>query len=68
MAIQRRTSELKRAREDSGRTVQGVFGVILSVLGLLLAFQAGTDNLLLFILFLLMVIGGIVLVAKALGD
>ena len=53
---------------ENSKLISGVLGVILSIIGLLFAFQVGVSNLLLFILFLVMVIIGIILVAKALSD
>ena len=41
---------------------------MLSLLGVLFAFQIGTENTALFALFLLMVIIGIILVAKAVSE
>ncbi len=46
----------------------GVIGAILSILGLLLAFQPGANNTLFFYIYLIMVIIGIILVSKALSN
>ena len=59
--------KIKHIKNDN-KVTQGVIGFILSILGLLFAFQKGTDNYLLFIIFLIMIIIGIILVAKALSD
>jgi len=56
----------KKNSNDEG-LVAGVFGFLLSLMGLLLAFNLGTDNLYLFILFIIMIAVGIILVAKALS-
>lgn len=61
-------NKYKRIRRSDNKVLQGVIGFIFSILGLLFAFQIGTDNYLLFAIFLIMVIIGIVLVAKALSE
>jgi len=58
----------RSSRKGDNKITQGVIGFILSVLGLLFAFQMGTNNYFLFVLFLIMIIIGIILVAKALSD
>ena len=55
-------------KKNQNKVIHGVIGVILSVLGLLLAFREKGGDLLPFLIFLAMIIGGIVLVAKALSD
>lgn len=57
-----------KVANDGNKIVLGVFGFILSILGLLFSFQVGTDNILLYALFLIMVVVGIILVAKSLSD
>ena len=59
---------VKRNTRDNNKVSMGVLGVILSILGLLFAFQTRTDNLLLFIIYLIIIIIGIILVSKALSD
>ncbi len=58
----------RRSERHDNKVIQGVTGFILSVLGLLLAFQIGAESFLLFALFLVLIIIGIILVAKALSD
>lgn len=53
--------------KKDNKITQGVIGFILSILGVLFAFKARTDNYL-FVVFLIMTIIGIVLVAKSLSD
>lgn len=55
-------------RGSDNHIVKGVLGVILSIIGLLLAFKTGTENTVFFIVYLILIIVGIVLVAKALSD
>ena len=58
----------KSSKRKDFKNSQGVLGVILSILGVLLAFQYGTNDLKLYLLFLAMVIIGILLVTKSLSD
>jgi|TARA_B100002003_G_C13676349_1_gene342054 fumarate reductase subunit C len=50
------------------KVTQGVIGFTLSLLGVLFAFQQGTENYYLYILFLAMVIAGVIIVADSLKD
>ena len=63
----KRKLQKKSIRKDR-KLEEGVIGVILSVIGLLFSFNIGIDNFLLFVLFLLMIIVGIILVAHAVSD
>ena len=56
------------SRNKDNKIIKGVLGVILSILGLLFAFKPGTDSTLLFVVYLILIVIGIVLVAKALSD
>lgn len=55
-------------KKKDNKIIQGVIGFMLSLLGVLFAFQIGTENTLLFAIFLLMIIIGIILVAKAVSE
>ncbi|MBS3080716.1 hypothetical protein J4221_04545 [Candidatus Pacearchaeota archaeon] len=56
-----------RKNKEDNNIVWGVSGFGISLIGLLLAFNFGTDNIYLFILFVIMIAGGIILVAKSLS-
>lgn len=68
MAKTKTKSKTRGSIRRDNKNTQGIIGVILSIIGVLSAFQYGTDNLPLYFLFLFMVIGGIYLVAKSLSD
>lgn len=54
--------------KSDNKITWGVIGFIISILGILFAFQIGTDSFLLFIVFLIIIIVGIILVAKSLSS
>lgn len=67
MAKKKKSSEYVRSN-DNNKIIKGVLGVVLSIIGLLSAFKTGASNTLLFIIYLIVIVIGIILVAKALSD
>lgn len=67
MVKKKKSSEYIRSN-DGNKITKGALGVILSIIGLLSAFKTGASNTLLFIIYLIIIVIGIILVAKALSD
>ena len=57
-----------KEKKINNRIVFGTIGVLISILGLFFAITIRTSDILISLIFLIMVIFGVILVAKALSD
>lgn len=60
-------SKRKNSQKDND-VLLGVSGFILSLIGLLLALNFGTENLFFYLVFIVMIIIGIIMVARSLSN